>query len=270
MIAHQLSVAYENAFMYEQLATQERLKLELKLARQIQLSSLPQYVPDIAGLNIAGASLPANEVGGDYYDLLTDDDGRLTVIVGDVSGKGTSAALYLSKVQGIIRTLNDFKFGPKELFVRTNTFLHTEIEKKSFVTAVGARFDPKLRQVCIARAGHLPVIHYEALTGKVNLITPRGLGMGMSSRELFEKQLLEEHISYQLGDVFLFATDGITELKNHRGEAFGEETVCAILPALVKYSADKILDEIFSHLNAFCHNSQPHDDQTLVVVKITS
>jgi serine phosphatase RsbU (regulator of sigma subunit) len=268
VIAHQLSVAYDNAFLYEQLASQERLKHELKLARQIQLSSLPQRVPDIEGLDIAGVSIPAHEVGGDYYDLLTDSKKRLTVIVGDVSGKGTSAALYLSKVQGIIRTLNAFEFGPKELFVRTNNFLYSEIERKSFVTAIGGRFDTTTRQLCLARAGHIPVYHFDAITGEVQQHVPRGMGMGMSSAELFEKQMVESHIPLHAGDIFVFASDGVTELKNHRNEEFGEDNLCRLLPGLSTGTASDIRDEILRALRDFNHNGVPNDDQTLVVVKI--
>ncbi len=139
--ANQASVAIENSFLYEELAEQERMKHELRIARKIQLESLPQSTPRVEGLDIAGSSVPAMEVGGDYYDYLTGEAGTLTVIMGDVSGKGTSAALYMSKVQGIMRSLHAFGLGPRDLLLRANSLLHGDIEKRSFVTAVGARFD---------------------------------------------------------------------------------------------------------------------------------
>lgn len=268
VMTHQLSVAYDNAFLYEQLATQERLKHEMKLARQIQLSSLPQHDPELSGLDVSGVSLPALEVGGDYYDYLIDQENRLTVIVGDVSGKGTSAALYLSKVQGIIRTLSVFNFSPRELFVRTNTFLYGEIERKSFVTAIGARFDRNSMVVQIARAGHIPLYHFEASSGIVHCITPRGMGMGMSSSDLFERQLVEPDVIFKTGDVFLFASDGVTELKNHRNEEFGEENLCSVIEQHASSNAEDIKKALLISLKDFNRNGIPNDDQTLVVVKI--
>jgi phosphoserine phosphatase RsbU/P len=136
-IAGQISTAVENAFLYEDLTQQERIKHELNLARKIQLASLPQSIPDINGLDVSGISIPAHEVGGDFYDYLG-RNGELTVIVGDVSGKGTSAAMYMSKAQGIMRTLHEFNLSPKELFIRSNSLLYKYLEKSSFITAICA------------------------------------------------------------------------------------------------------------------------------------
>jgi serine phosphatase RsbU (regulator of sigma subunit) len=105
-------MAMENAFLYEELAEKERMKHELAIARRIQLASLPQKTPVVKGLEIAGSSLPALEVGGDFFDYLNGSTDHLTVVVGDVSGKGTSAALYMSKVQGILRSLHPREPSP--------------------------------------------------------------------------------------------------------------------------------------------------------------
>lgn len=267
VVAKQASVAIENAFLYEELAEQERLKHELAIARRIQLASLPQTTPKIKGLDIAGASHPALEVGGDYFDYLNGEPGKITIIVGDVSGKGTSAALYMSKVQGILRSLNAFKLSPKELFVRTNKLLCNDLEKSSFVTAITGAFEPPAGKLVIARAGHLPLYHYVAKTGIVEIHTPKGLGLGLESTDLFSSELEERVIHYQTNDVFVFASDGVTEAENVSGGQLGEEGLMAVVARYSSEDANGILNRIMEAVNEFARGGEQHDDQTVVVAK---
>lgn len=265
--AKQASVAVENSFLYEELTEQERLKHELEIARRIQLASLPQTTPKVDGLDIAGASIPALEVGGDYFDYLNGTPNAIRVIIGDVSGKGTSAALYMSKVQGIMRSLHGFGLSPKELFVRTNHLLCQDMERKSFVTSLGADFTASSRQMILARAGHLPLFYYHAQTQLVEKITPKGLGLGLDNHGMFATELEERALQYEAGDIFLFITDGVTEAQsNGRGE-FGEESVVKILAKSSTLNAAQILDHVINAVKQFAGDSAQHDDLTVVVVK---
>ncbi len=266
-IAKQASVAIENAFLYEELAEQERLKHELSIARRIQLASLPQTTPRVNGLDIAGVSIPALEVGGDYFDYLNGLPDHITVVVGDVSGKGTSAAIYMSKVQGILRSLHEFDLSPRELFIRANHLLYNDLERKSFVTSLGAEFDAVKRQVVLARAGHLPLFYYRAKNRHVEKITPKGLGFGLDDEGVFAAELEEQTLQYECGDIFLFVTDGITEAHSHNGAEFGEENVATILESNSSLTADQIRDHIITAVKRFGAGMNQHDDQTIVVVK---
>ena len=268
-IAHQVSTGVENAFLYEDLAEQERLRHELEIARRIQLESLPQFTPRVDGLDIAGVSIPAFEVGGDYYDYLDGDPRELTVVVGDVSGKGTSAALYMSKLQGILRSLHAFKLTPHELFVRTNDLLSRDLERRSFVTALGGFFHPAERRLVLARAGHLPLYHYSTARGEVLRVLPRGMGFGLSQRDVFDDELEEREIAYAPGDVFLFITDGITECLAAGGEDFGEERVMDVLRELARRGtpASALRDEMVATVRRFAADVEQVDDQTVVVVR---
>jgi serine phosphatase RsbU (regulator of sigma subunit) len=266
--ARQVSVAIENAFLYEELAGQERLKHELAIARRIQMESLPQSTPSLKGLDIDGISIPAMEVGGDYYDYLNGSSERLTVIIGDVSGKGTSAALYMSKIQGILRSLHGFGLTPRELFTRTNVLLWNDLEKKSFVTGSGAMFQPGKRQVLVARAWHLSLYWYRCERQIVEVVTTRGMGMGLSGNGAFAAELEERCITYAPGDVFLFVTDGITEGKNERGEEFAQENLVVLLRDSAFLTASGIRDRITEAVHAFTGTARQHDDQTVVVVKV--
>jgi serine phosphatase RsbU (regulator of sigma subunit) len=266
-VAKQASVAIENAFLHEQLSEQERLKHELAIARRIQLASLPQSTPKVDGLDIAGISIPAMEVGGDYFDYLNGVPTAITVIVGDVSGKGTSAALYMSKVQGILRSLHGFGLSPKELFIRANQLLCQDMERKSFVTSLGGDFDSVARRLVLARAGHLPLFYFRAGTQRVEKITPKGLGLGLDHHGAFANELEEKTIQYETGDVFLFVTDGVTEAQGRNGSEFGEESLLKILENNSTLSANLIRDQVITAVKGFAGEMNQHDDQTVVVVK---
>ena len=266
-VSKQASVAIENAFLYEELAEQERLKHELAIARRIQMESLPQSIPHVAGLDIAGQSLPAKEVGGDYFDYLNGDGRGLTVVIGDVSGKGTSAALYMAKIQGILRSLHAFGLEPAELFARTNRLLCRDLEKKSFVTALSASFDPALLRATVARAGHLPLYLYRGRSGSVDRVLSRGLGLGISPERLFEDELEARALAFEPGDVFLFVTDGVTEAQDGNGVEFGEERLSALLRRSAGSDAGQILGEIMDAVSRHAAGAEQHDDQTVVVVK---
>ena len=265
--AVQSAMAMENAFLYEELAEKERMKHELAIARRIQLASLPQKTPVVKGLEIAGSSLPALEVGGDFFDYLNGSTDHLTVVVGDVSGKGTSAALYMSKVQGILRSLHGFGLSPADLFIRANRLLCGDMEKSSFVTAVGAAFAPQEQSFVLARAGHLPLYHFLAAEKRVVAITPRGLGLGLNNAGVFSSEIEEKVVRYGPGDVMLFVTDGVTEAHNRAGDLFGEDRLVDILSGRAGENAGAIRDAIIGELAAFSNGAVQHDDETIVVIK---
>ncbi len=268
--SQQAAVAMENAFLYEELAEKERMKHELDIARRIQLASLPQHTPALKGLDVAGVSVPAMEVGGDFFDYLNGAADRMTIVVGDVSGKGTSAALYMAKIQGILRSLHGFGLSPGDLFIRANRLLCGDMEKNSFVTAVGAAFDAQARTVVLARAGHLPLYHYHAAGGTVEKVTPRGLGLGLNNAGLFTSELEEKIVHYTTGDVLLFVTDGVTEAQNESNELYGEERLMIALAAAAHSGAAAIRDALMNAIDTFASNAAQHDDETMVVVKGTT
>jgi len=267
-VAKQASVAIENAFLHEEITEQERLKHELMIARRIQLASLPQHTPKIEGLEISGTSIPATEVGGDYFDYLNGEPHSVNVIVGDVSGKGTSAALYLFKIQGILRSLFGFGLKPRELFIRANQILYRDLEKHAFVTAISGLFETQKRRVVLARAGHQPLFYYHASTGTVQIVTPRGMGLGLDNEKIFASEIEERVISYDAGDVFLFVTDGITEAQSRDRNQFGEENLVDVLKGCTAESALAIRDRVISAVKTFATDMSQHDDQTVVVVKV--
>jgi serine phosphatase RsbU (regulator of sigma subunit) len=223
----------------------------------------------VANLEIAGISVPALEVGGDFYDYLDARADRVTIVVGDVSGKGTSAALYMSKIQGILHSLEDFDLTLPELFARLNRILGPDLSRAAFVTALGVKLLGSDRAATVVRAGHLPLYYYRSLDTTVTALTPKGMGIGLDDDHLFEEELELLSLTVAPGDVLCCVTDGLTEARNAEGEEFGEERLRAALAryAGAGFAAHEVRDHLLADLAAFAAGAFQHDDQTLVVVR---
>jgi len=266
-IAGQVAVALENSFLYEDLAKQERIKHELEIARSIQLASLPDSIPNINGLDISGISIPALEVGGDFYDFLDGEPKELMLVIGDVSGKGTSAALYMSKIQGIMRTLHEFRLSPRKLLIQTNQLIYKYLEKSYFITATAVNFNTEKELVQFSRAGHLPIYYYNHNLKKLDRIVSKGMVLGLSKDTLFERNLDEIEMPYNSGDAFIFVTDGITESRNSFRQEFSEDRLLNLIEENYHKSAEEIRNKIIDEVNDYTKGVEQFDDMTVVVVK---
>lgn len=267
-ISNQISVSIENSFLYEELSGQERIKHELDLARKIQTASLPQFVPNIEGLDIAGISLPAYEVGGDFYDYLTSNSSGLTVILGDVSGKGTSAALYMSKIQGIIRILHKYSSSLKDLLVKSDEQLKHNLEKGAFVTALCTHFDLKEKTATVSRAGHLPLLYFSKKRNSFEILTPKGIGLGMGKASQFADYLEEQKIGFDSGDIFIFISDGVVDSRSSQNADFGQEKLIDNIKFCLDCTAEEIRDNIIKSIKLHTQQAEQYDDLTIVIVKI--
>lgn len=252
---------------YEGAREKERMRKELEVARRIQLSALPEAIPDLPGIDVAAESLPAYEVGGDFYDFLPRHDST-TFIIGDVSGKGTSAAMYLARIQGILKTIESYQPSLWELLVRLNTQIFDHIEKRSFVTVAALRVELLRSEVTFLRAGHIPLLHYNALSREFTLHQPQGLAIGLD-RHAFAERLEEERIFVRGGDILVLLSDGITEAENDRGEQFGLEGAMACIGAHTEGSAAHIKNTLLECVSVWTGDSDRKDDATIVVVKFS-
>jgi len=209
---------------------------------------------------------PAMQVGGDYYDLITFLDKKLFVVVGDVSGKGLSASLYMTKLQTIIQlSCNEVK-SPKEILVDVNKRIYNEIDRSWFVTMTLALFDLENNILTFCRAGHLPIL--SASNGSVESYRTRGIGIGLERGIIFEKSLAEEVVKLKPGQTFVFFTDGITEAMNEQNELFGEEKLHSILKNKSSARSSEIVNEIWNSVSSFRGSTDVNDDMTMVVVKV--
>ena len=247
----------------------QRLDDELRIARDIQKSLLPVRPPAIPGMRIADLCEPAREVGGDYYDFFDLGPGRLGVLIADVSGKGTSAALYMAELKGLMLALSHLGLSPKHLLRTVNHLLAEHFDNRSFITAAYAVIDLNLMTMTCVRAGHTPLIVVSG--GRSELLIPDGMVLGLrlpGASERFES-LLEEHTRPLFpGDLIVLYTDGITEAMDVDGELFGDAGLSRVLASVADLDPSAIRERVVREVKSFVGEAEPHDDMTMVAIRI--
>ncbi|HQF43247.1 MAG TPA: SpoIIE family protein phosphatase [Ignavibacteriaceae bacterium] len=264
--ANQIAVALENARLYQLETEKIKIERDLDLARKIQQGLLPRAIPKINGLDISGQMIPAMQVGGDYFDLIQISDTKLFVAVGDVSGKGLSAALYMTKLQTMIQIATKISISPKDILIEVNKRLYESMERSWFVTLTLALFNIENHTVKFCRAGHLPLI--TATNGKVEAIKSEGIGLGLEKGDVFERTLKEEEIKIKSKQIIAFFSDGITEAMNEKDELFGDEKLNELIKDSTEYSSEKLMLNVWEAVKNFRGSTPPNDDMTMVVVKV--
>ncbi len=265
--AHQAAIALENAQLVKASLSRERIEQELKIAREVQLKLLPQKLPEIPGLHIAALSLAAYEVGGDYYDFFTYPDGALGLVIGDVSGKGTSAAFYVAEFKGVIQTLARVETDPLRLVCQANRIMYPNIEPRAFISAIVGRFEADSARFTFVRAGHTPVLYWQGQQETLEILQPAGLGIGLEAGPLFEKLIARCTIQMAPGDLLLLYTDGLTEVRNAHDEEFGDERLLQMVPAIAHRPVEEAKEAIFDRITDFLQRKALMDDLTLILLQ---
>ncbi len=247
----------------QEIAQQEAWRRELALAREIQASILPQYNPTLADFDIKGCSLPAEEVGGDFYTYLPLTGGRLGLAVGDVSGKGMASALYMAIATSIVEAQATTSPDSATLVRHVNNLLYRRVHDTGMNAALlYALFDLTRRQLRVCNAGLItPILYHE---GVLRYVECYGLPLGAVAGEVYE----EQQIGLQSGDVILFMTDGIVEAMNAQRDLYGFPRLESVLKSCEMADAQSILDCVFDSVFEFLGDVPPQDDMTLVVVRV--
>ena len=266
LFAAQAALALDNARLFEEQIVKERLARELDIARAVQRRLMPQELPHVRGLSLAATSVSAMEVGGDYYDFAPLDDGRLAVIVADVSGKGTSASFYMAEMQGIFQSLTLSAPSPQRFMEQANRALARTLERNTFVTALYGVLDPVAETFTFARAGHCPAA-YVPLAGTPHLLRTPGLGLGLDRGSTFGALLTQQTLPLQPGDVLALYTDGVVESRNAADEEYGYERLLASLKEHRHEDAPRLHAALLGDLNHFLGDVHYADDMTLMVLK---
>ncbi len=270
--ANQTTVAIENARLVTESLEKERLAEELRIAHDVQMRLIPQEVPLIRNethtlcLDIGAMTIPANEVGGDYYDFVKLADWRTGIVVGDVSGKGTSAAFYMAEIKGIIQSLAGIYSSPRDLLVAVNDVLFATLDRKTFITLIYVDFDISRCELHFARAGHCPLLHLDG--SGAHFLQPNGIGLGLDSGPLFRSTIEDRVLRFDAGEVVVLYSDGLVEARNERGEEYGETRLCKSVESVRHLDALAIKDRIVSNVKAFVGSARVHDDLTCVVLKV--
>jgi serine phosphatase RsbU (regulator of sigma subunit) len=266
--AHQGVIALDNAKLLQESFERERMEEELRIAREVQQRLLPEKTPNCDGVAIETLTITAYEVGGDYYDFIEFSEDHLGLIIGDVSGKGTSAAFYMAEAKGIVQSLSKSFDKPSELLIRTNEILYESLEKKSFISMLMASLNLKSHTLSFARAGHCPLLYYSAKNRKAELLQPKGIGVGLEKGAVFKELLIEQEISYNKDDIFVFYTDGLSEARNYEGMEYGDMRLLKLVEKNANKSAPELKEMIIDSILSFLDGNSLSDDLTLLLVKL--
>jgi phosphoserine phosphatase RsbU/P len=254
-----VAIAIENAKMHRSLMEKQRLVKDMEFARTIQESFLPQKAPEVQRYQFSAHYTPALEVGGDFYDFIHLDENLTGIVIGDVSGKGVSAALYMAKMGSDMRTLAFTEQSPVEALAKLNDLLAERSRRGMFATLLYIELDSRSGKLTISNAGHLPPIIKKADGSLMTLAKAGGAPLGMLPGMKFS----QETAKLERGETVILYTDGIVEAMNAKEELYGYARFEALLR---KSPADPgmLKTAIIEDVNRFTGLSPQHDDMTLV------
>jgi len=214
-------------------------------------------------------------VGGDYYDFLPLDEHRLGVLIADVSGKGTSAALYMAELKGLMLSLSRIHTSPRELMMTLNRIIAKNLDARSFITMTYAVLDLSARTMTYARAGHTPLMRVagDGLAGRrreTEVLVPDGLvlGLKLDDGQMFDRLLVEQTIPLHAGDLYVLFTDGISEAMNADDDCFGEARLALLLEEHADLPIEELRERILREVEAFAGGAPQHDDMTMILLKM--
>ncbi len=239
---------------------QLRIRDELRFAREVQISMLPDAPPQLGWADVAGVSLPATEVGGDYYDYYI-IDGRLAVICGDVAGHGLASGITLSALRSGFTLLRDALLDPAHVLDRLQEVVTQSSRRRMMVTLAVLLLDPQTRQATIASAGHPPLLHVHGESHDYVEIFSPPLGARLGAR------VPQKVVPFASGDVFVMHSDGIYEAANEHGQTYGLDRLARLVAAL-SGTSEQIRDAVLRDLESFRGAEPQQDDVTIVVVRI--
>ena len=261
-LASVAAIRVENTRLLEEQMDRERLEQELQLASEIQQRFQPTAPPVVEGYELQGISFPCYEIGGDYYDFIEREDGRLVIALGDVSGKGTAAALLMSSLHAAVHAQASANHSLGETITAVNRYLSENTPSNRFVTLFSAELDPQTGALSFLNAGHNPPIIVHA-AGTVEHLASGGLPLGIKADAVFrEGRTLLQH-----GDVLVIYSDGISEAVNPADEEFGATRLYEVIARNMDASAAGIRDRIEAALTKWSQGTPAADDITLVIVK---
>jgi len=264
-IAEQAGARIETILLYQENLEQAKFGAEMDLAAGIQLRLLPRTTPVVKGLDMYARSRPALQVGGDFFEFIASPERPVTFAVGDVAGKGMSAAMLMSITHTVLRNAARFMPTPMpaDIISRVNKDLYDDLtEVGMFVTTFVGQYDSMKRELRYANAGHSPVIFCNA-GGTARMLVADGAPLGVLDISFCENQV----VPFNAGDVIVVATDGFSEARNAENELYGYDRLLTLVEQLADRTAQEIAGEMYDAISRWSAGGAQDDDQTLVVVK---
>jgi phosphoserine phosphatase RsbU/P len=262
-LATRVAAALTNAELYERVSENERrMDREMKIAREIQHQLMPEELPRLKAIALAVRFKPVAHLGGDLYDFIQYDDGRLAIVVGDVAGKGAPAALYGALSSGIIRTRAGRKYPPGQMLELVNKTLYQRPIESQYIALTFAIYDPRERKITMANSG-LP---YPLLVrdGQTRFLDLSGIPLGLFP----ESKYHELELPLESGDILVFYSDGMVEIRNEAGDDFGLKRLAEVARHHALGTVEDIAGAIDKAVEEFAGRADPFDDRTMIVVKV--
>lgn len=262
-LASEIAVALENARLYEEISTRERkLENDLQLAREVQLSMLPDEPPRLPGFEIGTAYLPADNVGGDYYDFVRLGSLRTGILIADVCGKGVGAAMTMAASRAAVRSAAETEESPGAVLRVANRRLSRDVRRNAYVTLCYGVLDPARGTFTYTSAGHYPPLCVRE-SGEITYLNAGGTILGMFEGAAYQ----EETFELRPGDLICFYTDGIVDAFNVRDELYGEARLERLLLSNHRLPAQEIARLAVESVQEHARGREQHDDMTIIVLK---
>jgi serine phosphatase RsbU (regulator of sigma subunit) len=243
-----------------------RIKQELNYAREMQISMLPENNAVIDDVEISAVSVPASEVGGDYFDYFKISENKIGIFICDVSGHGVVSALLLSGLRSCMHLILEETSNPREVFNKLNKMIRKTQSRKMFVTAIFAVIDIKENSCTLFNAGHLPPYKISGESSELFKIRKHGITLG--AMDILEKKEGESEVKFEFikKDKLIFYTDGLIEATNSQKEEFGFERLEHFLNANADAGSKQLLEKLNKHIENYTQNTQQKDDSTIVII----
>ena len=255
---------YKPEYLYR-LEEEKRLRDELTAAQLVQRRLLPAKMPTYPMLDVAATCIPAFEVGGDYYDFFPLDDTHLGILIGDVSGKGMSAAFYITLAKGVIVSQIQQSLSPADILCKVNKLLYETMERGKFISLIYGVLNTATMEFTYSQAGHNPIL-IRKNNGTTEALEGKGLALGLNNGQVFNQVTSNYSIRLEPGDALILYTDGVTEAVNLSGEEFDMK---GLLTSVKRPEVDalSLLQGIITDVQKFIGKAKQHDDITIVVIK---
>jgi serine phosphatase RsbU (regulator of sigma subunit) len=264
-VASQLAGAISTSRTVRSLAAAENLRREVEIAAGIQRSLLPDRPPVIVGASVGARCVPADDVGGDLYDLIVDRRGRLALVIADVAGHGIGSALMMAMARAILRREIAEEKGPAAVLAATNQALFADLVNAGlFITIFCATYDPETRTLVYACGGQNPPLRVRAAGGEVDELQADGMPAGILPDVEFE----EREVQLAPGDVVVLYTDGVVEARDADGDQFGEERLHDAVGELAGAAPEEVIARIMGAVGRHVAGAPARDDSTMVVLAI--
>ncbi len=244
----------------------QRLEEELRIARSIQLKLLPDDSFEADEFEIAAVNIPAEEIAGDYFDYFYREGEYLSLLVADVSGKGTSAAFYMAELKGVINHLQKKHVPPATVIGECHESLSTSFDRVTFITMNMAKFLVPEKKFLLARAGHTPALFYSAEEKKCRELFPKGVAIGLMNFD--PKKIEESETSYKSGDILFLFSDGLSEIMNEEDEMLGVDNLKYLICKHNECSAAELKQKLLDFSIEFSQSTVNRDDLTFIILKV--